>query len=55
MQANDKSAYYYTKFLKFCNGKNDVIDIAQKIDLKAFELFGVVDALLKNGLIKQVF
>lgn len=50
----DKSAYYYRKFLAFCDGKRDIMQIADILNVKAYELKGVVKALLENDLIKRV-
>lgn len=50
----DKSAYYYRKFLAFCDGNRDVVEIADRFGLKAYELENVVKALLENELIKNV-
>ncbi len=40
-------------FLAFCDGKRDLIDIAELLNIKAFELESVVKALLENKLIKK--
>lgn len=50
---HDKSVYYYRKFLALCDGRHDVIDIAERLGVKAYELGGVVKALIENKLIKQ--
>ena len=45
---------YIVNFLALCDGKNDVIDIAKKLGIKAFLLKECIDALLKHKLIKKV-
>ena len=40
--------------LAFANGKNDVIDIANKLNLKVYELENDINALLEHELIKKV-
>ena len=45
---------YIVNFLALCDGKNDVIDIAKKLGIKAFELKECIDVLLKHKLIKKV-
>lgn len=45
---------HIVNFLSLCDGKNDVIDIAQKLGIKAFELKECIDVLLKHKLIKKV-
>ncbi|WP_223810433.1 MULTISPECIES: DUF4910 domain-containing protein [unclassified Campylobacter] len=41
-------------FLAFCDGKKDIIDIANILDIKAFELKDIIENLLKFKLIKRV-
>lgn len=41
-------------FLAFCDGKNDVIDIANRLNVKAFSLKEVIDSLLKHELIEEL-
>ena len=43
-----------SSFLAFCDDKNDVIDIAGKLGVQAFELRDSIKALLKHKLIKRV-
>lgn len=43
-----------TNFIAFCNGKRDLIEIAERINKPIWELFPIVDKLLKNGLIKKI-
>ena len=43
-----------TSFLAFCDGKNDVIYIASRLGVKAYELENSIEALLKHKLIKRV-
>nr|WP_282432274.1 DUF4910 domain-containing protein [Campylobacter troglodytis] len=40
--------------LAFCDGKNDLIDIASRLGIKAYELENSIEALLKHKLIKRV-
>lgn len=40
--------------LAFTNGKNDVIDISNKLNLKAYELENEINVLLEHNLIKKV-
>lgn len=51
---NDKSTYYYRKFLALCDGKRDCIDIANRLNIKTYELENVVQKLLQNELIKEM-
>lgn len=39
-------------FLAFCDGKNDVLDIASKLDIQAYELKDLVEKLKFHELIK---
>lgn len=39
-------------FLAYCNGKNDILDIASKINIQAYELKDLIEKLKFNGLIK---
>lgn len=39
-------------FLAYCDGKNDVLDIASKINIQAYELKDLIEKLKFNGLIK---
>ncbi|EAK6286490.1 DUF4910 domain-containing protein [Campylobacter lari] len=39
-------------FLAFCDGENDVLDIASKLDMQAYELKDLVEKLKFHGLIK---
>lgn len=41
-------------FLAFCDENNDVIDIANKLKIQAYELKECINALLKHKLIKKV-
>lgn len=43
-----------TDILAFTNGKNDVIDISNKLNLKAYELENEINVLLEHNLIKKV-
>ncbi|WP_418884083.1 winged helix-turn-helix domain-containing protein, partial [Campylobacter majalis] len=36
-----------------CDGKRDCIDIANRLNIKAYELENVVQKLLENGLISD--
>lgn len=45
---------HLVNFLAFCDGKNDVIDIASRLGVKAYELENSIEALLKHKLIKRV-
>lgn len=49
---NDKSSYYYRKFIALCDGKNDCIDIAERLGIKAYELKKVALTLLEKKLIR---
>ncbi|AJC94575.1 DUF2172 domain-containing protein [Campylobacter volucris] len=40
-----------TKFLAYCDGKNDVLDIANKLNLQAYEIKELIEKLKENGLI----
>lgn len=48
------STKYLVNFLAFCDGKNDVIDIANKLGIQAYELKECISALLKHKLIREV-
>ncbi|HEC1754166.1 TPA: DUF4910 domain-containing protein [Campylobacter lari] len=39
-------------FLAYCDGQNDVLDIASKINIQAYELKDLIEKLKFNGLIK---
>lgn len=39
-------------FLAYCDGKNDVLDIASKLDMQAYELKDLIEKLKFHGLIK---
>ncbi|EGK8090155.1 DUF4910 domain-containing protein [Campylobacter lari] len=39
-------------FLAYCDGQNDVLDIASKINIRAYELKDLIEKLKFNGLIK---
>ncbi|HEC1750949.1 TPA: DUF4910 domain-containing protein [Campylobacter lari] len=39
-------------FLAFCDGKNDVLDIASKLNIQAYELKDLIEKLKFHGLIK---
>ncbi|EJT2319565.1 DUF4910 domain-containing protein, partial [Campylobacter upsaliensis] len=41
-------------FLAFCDGKNDVLDIAQMMNLQGYELENIIRDLLKHNLIKRI-
>lgn len=41
-------------FIIYCDGKNDLIDIANKIDVPVWELYPIVDKLLNNGIIFKI-
>lgn len=41
-----------TDFLAYCDGKNDVLDIASKLNIQAYELKELVDKIKIYGLIK---
>ena len=38
-------------FLAYCDGKNDVLDIADKLNLQAYEIKELIEKLKENGLI----
>ncbi|MBF7046021.1 DUF4910 domain-containing protein [Campylobacter volucris] len=38
-------------FLAYCDGKNDVLDIANKLNLQAYEIKELIEKLKENGLI----
>lgn len=40
-------------FLAYCNGQNDVLDIASKLNMQAYELKDLIKKLKFNNLIKQ--
>ncbi|MCR8713024.1 aminopeptidase, partial [Campylobacter sp. W0066.1] len=39
-------------FLAYCDGKNDVLDIASKLNMQAYELKDLIEKLKFHGLIK---
>ncbi|WP_257404468.1 DUF4910 domain-containing protein [Campylobacter lari] len=39
-------------FLAYCNGKNDILDIASKLNMQAYELKDLIEKLKFHGLIK---
>ncbi len=41
-------------FLALCDGENDVLDIAQKMDLQGYELENIIKDLLKYNLIERI-
>lgn len=41
-----------TDFLAYCDGQNDVLDIASKLNMQAYELKDLIEKLKFNGLIK---
>ncbi len=41
-------------FLAFCDGKNDVLDIAQMMNLQGYELENIIKDLLKYNLIERI-
>ncbi|WP_217989649.1 DUF4910 domain-containing protein [Pseudoalteromonas sp. HM-SA03] len=43
-----------TNFIAYCDGKRDLISIAEKIDVNALELISTIHMLLEEGLIKEV-
>ncbi|WP_069637452.1 DUF4910 domain-containing protein [Campylobacter pinnipediorum] len=50
----NKNEYIYKKFLSFCNGKNDCIDIANRIGVKAYKIREIIEQLKQNNLIREV-
>jgi len=42
-----------TNFLAFCDGKRDLIEIAERINTPIWDLFPIIDRLLENGLIEK--
>ncbi|HEG2607463.1 TPA: aminopeptidase, partial [Campylobacter lari] len=38
-------------FLAYCDGKNDVLDIASKLNMQAYELKDLIEKLKENELI----
>lgn len=44
----------YWHFLAYANGKNDMIDLADKLDMQVYELCDLVQILLKHKLIKRI-
>ncbi|KAB0577692.1 winged helix-turn-helix domain-containing protein, partial [Campylobacter volucris] len=38
-------------FLAYCDGKNDVLDIANKLNLQAYEIKELIEKLKANGLV----
>tara|TARA_B100000780_G_scaffold263145_1_gene216822 strand:- start:1286 stop:2557 length:1272 start_codon:yes stop_codon:yes gene_type:complete len=49
--SNDKSSSL-VNFLSYADGKKDLIDIAEILDIPAWDLFEIVDKLMENKLIK---
>lgn len=45
---------FITHFLAFCDGKRDLIDIADKLDVKVYELENIIKELVKHKLIEEV-
>lgn len=43
-----------TNFLAFCDGKNDCLNIAERLKIQAYELKDTINSLLKHKLIKRV-
>ena len=41
-------------FIVYCDGKNDLIDIANKINVPIWDLYSTVNQLLENGLISKI-
>jgi aminopeptidase-like protein len=41
-------------FIIYCDGKNDLIDIANKIDVPVWELYSIRDQLIKNKIISKI-
>ena len=41
------------KFVKYCDGKNDLFDISNMIDVPIDELFNVIDKLINCNLIER--
>ena len=41
-------------FLAYCDGSKDLLQIAEKIDIPVWNLFSIVERLIKNKIIDQV-
>lgn len=52
-KAQNKKVRTLTNFLSYCDGTNDLIDIAIKIKVPVWELYEIVEQLLENRLIEQ--
>ena len=51
--ANDKPSHL-VNFLSYADGKKDLIDIAEILNIPAWELFEVIKKLKQNKLIKTI-
>ena len=49
----DKLSRLLINMLSWCDGKNDLIDIAERLGVPVWELYEICDILIKNKLIKN--
>ena len=50
----DSHSEWDDDFLSYADGKKDLIDIAETLDIPAWELFEVIKKLKQNKLIKTI-
>ena len=51
----DKNVRLMINFISFCDGKNSLLEIAEKLDCPCWELYGIVDKLIFHDLIDEKF